>query len=321
MTIRTRRAFRTLLFFIILALSGVTGGKPSLAQTGGEIYFPETGHRVTGEFFSAFQAAPEPLLLYGYPITEAYADPVTGRIVQYFQRMRFELHPEEPAGEHVQLTPLGTYLYTPGEELPLPGGAAACRSFEDGEIQVCYSFLDFFDAYGGEEQFGRPISNIESHDERIVQYFERARLEWRPERPAGQRVVLTDLGVRYFNLLKENRNRLEPASANNMLVTVLELKASVFPALPVSGRTGEQTVFVSVRDQNNRPLAGARVELVVTPPGGDGVHYGLEATDPRGLTQITFPFSARQVGLVQMKVEIRYQDMSEQQEASFRAWW
>ncbi len=47
--------------------------------------------------------------VYGYPITEQFVGR-EGRLVQYFQRARFELHPELTAGLRVQLTPLGRAL-------------------------------------------------------------------------------------------------------------------------------------------------------------------------------------------------------------------
>ena len=47
----------------------------------------------------------------------------------------------------------------------------------------------------GEAYFGEPISPMEvMPNGRLVQYFERARMEWWPEKPTGMRVVLTDVG-------------------------------------------------------------------------------------------------------------------------------
>lgn len=321
MKIRSIWMIRIPILFLILALTGMFGWTDTLAQTGGDIYFPETGHRITGEFFTAFQAAEEPLLLYGYPITEAFTEPQTGRVVQYFQKTRFELYPEQPQGENVRISPLGSYLYTPGEPLPVPVGGAACRSFEETEYTVCHAFLEFFDQYGGVEQFGPPISGFESQDARIVQYFERARFEWRPERPAGQRVILTNLGTRYFELLQENRNRLNPISSDNLVATVLELKASVFTVSPVTGLAGEQTVFVVVRDQNNRFLSNAQVDLVVSFPDGSQVSHPMASTNSVGITQAKFSYRMDDVGTVRLVARVRYQALVTQQEASFRTWW
>ena len=39
----------------------------------------------------------ESLALFGYPISDAFVDQATGMTVQYFERARFEYHPENPA--------------------------------------------------------------------------------------------------------------------------------------------------------------------------------------------------------------------------------
>jgi hypothetical protein len=61
---------------------------------------------------------------------------------------------------------------------------------------VIYAFFSFFDNNGGAELFGYPISEYgpENGTGRIVQYFQRARLEWYPELAPEQRVQLADLG-------------------------------------------------------------------------------------------------------------------------------
>jgi hypothetical protein len=47
--------------------------------------------------------ARESLALFGYPISEAFVDPTTGLITQYFERAIFERHPGNPPGERVLL--------------------------------------------------------------------------------------------------------------------------------------------------------------------------------------------------------------------------
>ncbi|HST03984.1 MAG TPA: DUF5107 domain-containing protein [Chloroflexia bacterium] len=61
------------------------------SSTPTRLYFPETQHSISGQFLDYWQANGG-LALFGYPISE----PVTenGLTVQYFQRNRFELHPE-----------------------------------------------------------------------------------------------------------------------------------------------------------------------------------------------------------------------------------
>jgi hypothetical protein len=78
-------------------------------------FFPETGHNLGGAF-RAFWEVNGGLATFGFPITEELVErnPGDGKeyIVQYFERARFEYHPEAagtPA--EVQLGALGRQLY------------------------------------------------------------------------------------------------------------------------------------------------------------------------------------------------------------------
>lgn len=82
------------------------------------MYFPETGHFVSAGFL-AYWKSHGGVEIFGYPITEEFTEqnPETpagdgsSRTVQYFQRARFEFHPElaGTAGE-VQLGLLGSQV-------------------------------------------------------------------------------------------------------------------------------------------------------------------------------------------------------------------
>jgi hypothetical protein len=45
----------------------------------------------------------ESLALFGYPISEEFIDPATGLVTQYFERARFEWHPNNPEPYRVLL--------------------------------------------------------------------------------------------------------------------------------------------------------------------------------------------------------------------------
>lgn len=64
-------------------------------------FFPATGHRLCFGFRS-FWEANGGLAIFGYPISEEYDDPDTGYTVQYFERQRFEYHPENPPAWQVE---------------------------------------------------------------------------------------------------------------------------------------------------------------------------------------------------------------------------
>lgn len=78
---------------------GLLGTQPFLPVDGHNdancTFFPETGHRLCFGFRS-FWEAHGGLAIFGFPISEEYADSETGYTVQYFERQRFEYHPENP---------------------------------------------------------------------------------------------------------------------------------------------------------------------------------------------------------------------------------
>lgn len=311
---------RAILFMALMLIALPAATRLTAAQSLDEEYFTETGHIVRGEFLEKYRSADDPVLVYGFPITEAFHDQLSNRIIQYFQRARFEFHPNEPEGQRVKISPLGKYLYEPGDELPIPGSNPACREFPETGHRVCYAFLEFYEKNGGQEQFGLPISSFESHEGRIVQYFENARFEWRPDFPPGQRVVLTDLGTRYF-YIREDPRRRDPVVSDNLVPTITELKVQAFTDRAVLGMQDEQTISVIVRDQNQRPVPDAQVSIVVRPPRSAEGQYITGLTDQNGVVRYTFPYKAGAVGLAEIAVTARYQDLQGETQTSFLIWW
>src|SRR5262245_55368949 len=63
-------------------------------------FFPETGHTIGGaikQFYDANGGLP----IFGLALTEVIVDARSGLQVQYFERARFELHPELPPASSV----------------------------------------------------------------------------------------------------------------------------------------------------------------------------------------------------------------------------
>jgi hypothetical protein len=199
---KNSRWMRGCLLLVLSLLLSAPAAYRAHAQAAGIVYFSETGHNLFGEFLQKFLSAPEPLLVYGYPITEQFKGR-DGRLAQYFQRARFEFHPELPEGQRVRNTPLGRALYSPLMPLDV-NNPAECEYFAVTAVRVCFDFLQFFRAHGGVAQFGYPISPFEFHDGLVVQYFENARLEWQPSLPQGRQVALTLLGRIYFDRAGED---------------------------------------------------------------------------------------------------------------------
>ena len=286
-------------------------------------YFPETGHSVQGDFLRFYNAVSDPLTLYGYPITDQFQR-TDGLLVQYFQRARFEYHPELPDGQRVVLTDVGSQMYTPAIQLNI-SNPFACRSFTETSFFVCFSFLDFYDKYGGELQFGYPISPFEYHDSLIVQYFQKARMEWRPSNPEGVRVVLTDLGSLAFDNFKEDPARKDPvrplhASIQQLEIISLQVRAFVWKA--VTAGSDQQAIFIIVNDQSGQPLNNAACTATIHWLG-ESAQIIHSNTNSSGIGTIQFSFVNKPSGnLIPIEVNCQYENnLTGSTTASFRIWY
>jgi hypothetical protein len=165
------------------------------------VYFPQTGHNLSGEFLRYWQANGG-LRIFGYPISEPFIE--NGYLVQYFERNRFEYHPQNQPPYNVLLGRLGADAVA-GRKFP------AIQPFESGPDHryfpetghsLNYAFKGYWERNGGLAVFGYPISeeirevNPIDGKEYTVQYFERARFEYHPEyKGTDAEVLLGLLGV------------------------------------------------------------------------------------------------------------------------------
>jgi hypothetical protein len=110
-------------WFLFLALWLAPNAQAGAQASEAVQYFPETGHNVKGEFLRFYKDALNPVLVYGYPITEQFRSR-DGKVVQYFQRARFELNPDAPGNQNVQLTPLGEVAHDEGNQRLQPANVS-----------------------------------------------------------------------------------------------------------------------------------------------------------------------------------------------------
>ena len=291
------------------------------AQTSdGTRYFPETGHTVKEEFLRFYRKTLHPEVVYGLPITEQFTSK-DGKVVQYFQRARFELGSGTSGNAGVQLTPLGQATYKAGSDRLNIYNPSACRYFQTG-YQVCFAFLEFYQANGDEVQFGSPISPFEFHENLIVQYFERARFEWRADRPEGQRVVLTDLGRNYFDQIGEDPARLQPIRPLDATISpILSIHGRAFVRSAITKSKGQQTVHVVVQSQTGQPVQNANGKATIHFSDQPAVEYFF-TTNSSGLGSVTFDFQDQEPGaLVPVEIIVTYQGLFARTSTSFRIWY
>ncbi|HEX2910646.1 MAG TPA: hypothetical protein VH186_07540, partial [Chloroflexia bacterium] len=193
---------------------------PQLTLAEESRFFPETSHTVSGKFLQYWEQNGG-LPVFGYPLTEAQneVDPETGQtfLTQWFERNRFELHPENAGTKYeVLLGLLGKDLRR--EALTVDPDFQRTSMLNEGGKPVDNLqyfpltghnlrgiFLAYWQTQGGLERFGLPISEEHVEVDPItghtftVQWFERARFEYHPENQPPYDVLLGLLGVELKN--------------------------------------------------------------------------------------------------------------------------
>jgi len=305
---------RFIVVFLILVISLSVWG-PAQAQADVK-YFPESEHYVKGVFLQHYSAAKNPLQVYGYPITEQIVAR-DGKTVQYFNKARFEL----TANNQVVLTPLGRLMYEAQTPLPI-NSTNGCQQYQTG-YSVCFDFLKKYKANDENRQFGNPISSFEyAANGLIVQYFEGARFEWHTNLNPNDWVVIADLGRLYFDQQKEDPAHLQPAPPPDATIrSTVSLKARAFVLKAVTLKSGTQTIYVIVKNENtSQPLADANITAVVHL--SDSTTQNLSfTTNSAGIGQTSFNFSDQKPGeLITIDITINYQGSSTKTNTSFRIW-
>ena len=168
-------------------------------------FFQQTGHLLSFGF-KYFWEHSGGLPVFGYPLTEEFRevnpDTLKTYTVQYFERERYEYHPEFKGTPYE--TELGRLGVTDAQQRGLADTAAfkpitnpnnpGCVFFPTGH-QACGKFLAYWQTHGLDfgdagtsyreslALFGYPISEplTDPQTGLTIQYFERARLEYHPQ--------------------------------------------------------------------------------------------------------------------------------------------
>jgi hypothetical protein len=139
-------------------------GAPTASQ-----YFSPTGKSVRGTFLSTFNKYG--LERMGYPVSDERVE--NGQVVQYFERVRMESHPEV-AFNPVMFTRLGAEM-TQGVQFdkvaPFKSTKARAYFAETGHA-LGGSFYTYWQQNGGLSLFGYPISEEYKENGLTVQWFE-----------------------------------------------------------------------------------------------------------------------------------------------------
>ncbi len=209
MKFAVRFAWTCGLLLLAALLLGIT---PPGRAAPASLYFGETGHRLDGSFLQYWQTHGD-LAQFGYPLTPAFYE--GAYLVQYFERNRFELHPENAGTPYEVLLGLLGSERLAASRLALPPETAqpGGQFFPATGYSVGGAFLQYWQTHGGLAQFGYPRSPQMPDEGRTVQYFERARLELHPENAGTPYYVLLTL-LGYDRARKLDPVLLTPWAAN-----------------------------------------------------------------------------------------------------------
>jgi hypothetical protein len=250
--------------------------------------------------------------LFGVPISEAFIELETGKVVQYFENARLELDTGSSGGLEVKASALGMMLGAWEAPLTYTGEEPGCRFYQETGHHVCHAFLIFYEYNGGPDTFGYPISEFKIEDERMVQYFQWFRLDWYPddERSPIQPGPIGRLHLAHVNPDAFKPDVEETSEVEELVVVSSVEKASMAPS-------GEQTVYLLVRDQDQNAIVGAAVTLIAHFPDGDRMIV-MPLSDENGRSQVSFNFENQPEGrTVSLEITVVYKGLMKQARESF----
>ena len=172
---------------------------PAVPNSPTRVYFGPVGHTLGGVFLKFWQSHGG-LAIFGYPISEEFDEvsATDGKTykVQYFERNRFEYHPEFAGTPNEVLMGLLGVDSTKGRTFQ-PGAPiqpdATHAYFKETQHTLSGPFLKYWQSHGGLAVFGYPISEELTENGYKVQYFERNRFEYHPEFAGTPNEVLLGL--------------------------------------------------------------------------------------------------------------------------------
>ncbi len=255
---------RLALIGMLLAFTWFPSAIPQAAAQTAERCFTETGHCIAGrirEFWERNGGLP----VFGFPIGPQREEQIEGKPfqVQWFERNRLELHPENARPYDVLIGRLGADRLTQqGRDwfsFPKSEPRAECRFFAETGHNLCGAILSAWRAQGLDLDGCHPVSEAESlglfglplSDEQTetiegkeytVQWFERARFELHPENQPPYNVLLGRLGAEVRGMQPAAPAPLPPPSSGTrevvtsvgtLMITATEISETFPPGCTI----------------------------------------------------------------------------------------
>ncbi len=216
---------------LIATLAFVLAPLPTTAQSTAPLCFPDVPliDNCLHPSFVAYWRDNGGLPVFGYPISpleQFVGDEARLLTVQWTERNRLELHPNNPPAYRIQIGRMGAEALAragrdPFADPPDPGPRPGCLWFPETGHNVCdqepgNGFRSYWQNNGlripglsryaqSLALFGYPLTAPQMErnangDLVLTQWFERARFEWHPQNPARSRVLLGLLGRELYTL-------------------------------------------------------------------------------------------------------------------------
>jgi hypothetical protein len=285
-------------------------------------YFEETGFDVSGEFLKHFESHGG-LEIFGYPISAVYNH--QGVMVQYFQKARMEWHVVGPNANTMVLGNLGEELALQAEGLSNPVRSTRRRLYFEETQHTVSLFLKYYQAYGGVDFFGLPITEMVVEDQKIVQYFQRIKLVCDPR---TMRISTGSLGDLYVKTYRDSfpPNVLKPIELQYGENSTLNLLAHLGVRHTTLSMDHVQSTVIVVYNQSEESsiLPDANVTIKLFTRSGTPIpnwsYVGSTDADGRMEAEISLEqFNPGDVIIV--KAEVGYGTARTDAETSFVIWW
>jgi len=270
---------------------------------------PVAGLRVDPRFEAHYAAIGGREIL-GATLSEAFVDDESNVLVQYFQNGRLELSPAVDGGLEAKTSAISVLLGAWESPLPSQSAGEGCQLFQETGHQVCHAFLNYYRLNGGPAVFGYPISEFKVERSQTVQYFQYFRLDWVQAEEGKGEVQIAPLGAMLMEIHEGLAEVVEVPIAAEVLAS-LSLKYGV------TRTSGEQIVYLLVRDGQGKPLQGAEATLLVFFPDGKRT-FIMPATDPNGTSQVVLNFEDQPSGsTIRLEIVVFYKNLSATTRDSF----
>ena len=284
---RVRYFYLTALVALLVFTLTLTIFGPTTASANQTVrFYAATQHSIGGAFLKFYDRYGG-IKLFGYPISDEVME--NGRPVQYFERQRMEYHKEHAGtANEVQLSLLGTQKAqgraSTARVAPFISSSTHVYIRETGH-SLSYSFLKYWKAYGGVRIFGYPLTEPAHENGYLVQYFERARMEYHPGKAGlSYGIELGHLGKEYLPADLAVTKNISPAPVTP---TSTDAMGSELIAMLNNARQGSGIGGVALNGQvsavsqaRSNDMAGRNYFSHVSPEGTDFLHALKVASVP-----------------------------------------